>query len=155
MRAKIGLALLSALVSLLLPTALAAQEEIPPMPLIFQGTVSIDGEPAPVGTNISAEIEEVEVAGPEGITEAGNYTISIESDDNIGKIVVFKVNGVVAGQHEYVDPWETPTVALNLSTGSAPPTSGGLSTTWIIAIIVIIAVGVVVAFIIRARRRQS
>jgi len=150
MKAKIGLLAILAVVTLLLPTALVAQEP-PQMPLIFQGTVSIDGEPAPVGTNISAEIEEVEVAGPEGITEAGSYTISIESDDNIGKIVVFKVNGVVAGQHEYVDPWDTPTVELNLSIA----TSGGLNTAWIIVIIAIVAVGVGVALVTRARRRQG
>lgn len=154
MKAKIGLLTILALVTLLLPAALAAQEP-PPVPLLFQGTVSIDGEPAPVGTNISAEIGEVEVAGPESITEAGHYDMSIEPDDNIGKIVVFKVNGVVAGQHEYVDPWETPTVELDLSIGSAPPTSGGLSTAWIIAIIAIIAVVIVAAFVARARRRQS
>ena len=114
MKAKIGLLAILALVTLLLPAALVAQEP-PPIPLFFQGMVSIDGEPAPVGTIISAEIEGVEVAGPEGITEAGRYGILIEADDNIGKTVVFKVNGIVAGQHEYVDPWETPTVELDLS----------------------------------------
>jgi len=150
MKAKIGLLAILAVVTLLLPTTLMAQEP-PTMPLIFQGTVSIDGEPAPVGTNISAEIGEVEVAGPVSITEAGHYTISIEPDDNIGKIVVFKVNGVVAGQHEYVDPWETPTVELDLSIA----TSGGLSTAWIIVIIAIVAVGVGVALVTRARRRQG
>lgn len=150
MKAKIGLLAILALMVLLLPTALVAQEP-PPMPLLFQGAVSIDGEPAPVGTNISAEIEGVEFAGPEGITEAGSYNISIEPDDNVGKVVVFKVNGVVAGQHEYVDPWETPTVELDLSIA----TSDGLSTAWIIAIIAIIAVGIVVAFVTRARRRRS
>jgi hypothetical protein len=150
MRAKIGLLAILALVTLLLPAALVAQEP-PPMPLLFQGTVSIDGEPAPVGTNISAEIGGGEVAGPESITEAGRYAISIEPDDNTGKIVVFKVNGVVAGQHEYVDPMETPTVELDLSVA----TSGGLSTAWIIAIIAIIAVGIVVALVARARRRQG
>lgn len=150
MKAKVGLLAILAIVPLLLPASLVAQEP-PQMPLLFQGTVSIDGEPAPVGTNISAEIGEVEVAGPESITEAGHYAISIELDDNIGKIVVFKVNGVVAGQHEYVDPMETPTVEFDLSIA----TSGGLSTAWIIAIIAIIAVGIAVTFVARARRRRS
>lgn len=154
MKVKIGLLAILALVTLLLPAALVAQEP-PPIPQVFQGVVSIDGEPAPVGTNISAEIGGVEVAGPEGITEAGRYAILIEADDNIGKIVVFKVNGVVAGQHEYIDPWETPNVEFDLSISSAPPTSGGLSTAWIIAIIAIIAVVIVVVFIARARRRQG
>jgi hypothetical protein len=151
------------------------------MPLLFQGRVSIDGADAPVGTVISAEIGGVEVAtnAPGGITEAGRYGIQIEPDDNVGKMVVFKVNGTVGGQHEYVDPLETPLVTVDLSAeGAAPPPTpsptptptptptpsptptptpgaGGLSTNWIIAIIAIIVVVIVVVLVARARRRYS
>ena len=179
MKAKIGLLALLALVTLLLPAAVVAQEP-PGIPLIFEGRVSIDGEPAPVGSTISAEIEGVEVAGPERITDAGRYGITIEPDDNVGKMVVFKVNGVVGGQHEYVDPWETPTVELNLSVeGAAPtptptpspspsptptpsptpsptptptPSDGGLSTMWLIIIIAAVVVVIVVILVVRRRR---
>ena len=114
---KIMLRLLAILVicALLLPATVSAQ---PPPPLLFQGRVTIGGEDAPVGTIISAEIGGVEVASNDdsgGTTEVSQYAIWIDQDGNIGKTVVFKVNGVVGGEHEYVDPWETPIVELDLS----------------------------------------
>jgi hypothetical protein len=90
------------------------------MPLIFQGRVTIGGEDAPAGTIISAEIqgEEVGTNAPQGTTEAGDYSIEVKGNANIGDMVVLKVNGIVATQHEYVDPWETPIVELDLSIAS-------------------------------------
>lgn len=115
MRIKLGLLAILAICALLLPVAALAQ---PPPPLLFQGEVTIGGEDAPVRTIISAEIEGMEVASNEdsgGTTRVGQYAIWIDQDGNTGKTVVFKVNGVVGGEHEYIDPWETPSVELDLS----------------------------------------
>jgi len=109
-------AILLAITVLLLPVVVLAQPPGPP--LLFQGEVSINGEDAPAGTIITAEIDGVEVATnkPGGITKAGYYSISVKSDDIAGKIAVFKVNGIVAGQFECINPMEIPpTVDLDLS----------------------------------------
>jgi len=92
---------------------------VPLMPLLFTGNVTIGGNPAPVPTTISAEIDDIEVASV-ATSVVGHYAIPVPAEGNIGKMVVFKVNGVVGGQHEYVDPWTTPSVTLNLAIAGVP-----------------------------------
>ena len=158
---------------LLLPAAVLAQP--PSLPLLFQGNVTLDSEAAPVGTIISAEVEGVEVAtnAPGGITETGQYALPVPNDGYTGKMVVFKVDGVVAGQHEYVDPLETAVVSLDLSVeaGSPPvttppgetslpggvPSPGGLGREAIIGIVVgvVVVIAVVVFLLVRKRRRYG
>jgi hypothetical protein len=68
---------LALMLSLILPAAVMADA----LPCNFVGTARIDGEPALVGTTISAEIGEVEVASnddSEGTTEVGQYAIWID-----------------------------------------------------------------------------
>lgn len=92
----------------------------PAPPLLFTGDVTIGGVDALIGTTISAEIEDVEVASTT-TSVLGHYAIQVEG--SVGDMVVFKVNGVVGGQREYVDPWETPSVTLDLAIeGEAPVT---------------------------------
>jgi len=91
----------------------------PAIPLLFTGGVTIGGEDAPIGTTVSAEIEGVEVASVE-TSVVGHYAIQVPDGGNVGKTVVFKVNTVVGGSAEYVDPWTTPTVTLDLAIPGAP-----------------------------------
>lgn len=164
MRNKLRFLAIIAVGVLLLPGVVLAQAPTPPV--LFEGSVTIDGVDAPVGTVISAEIEGVEVAAnaPDGITEAGNYALPVPSDGYIGKMVVFKVDGVVGGQHEYVDPMKTAIVALDLSIGVTPEAAssttsflGGLGTKGMIGIIsaVVAVIAAIVFLVVRRRSRYD
>lgn len=111
--------LAAGLILVVLAGAVAAQPPTPPV--MYQGSVTIDGEDAPVGTIVTAEIGGVEVAtnAPDGIAGAGQYYLPVSNEDYVGKAVVFKVGGVVAGEHEFVDPMESPVVAVDLSAEGA------------------------------------
>lgn len=122
---KIRLRLLAVAVALglfLMPaaTVLAA---VPVVPLLYQGSVSIEGVDAPTGTIITAEIEGEEVAtnAPDGTTAVGTYTLAIVANE--GDVVVLKVNGVPGGQDTHPDPMTNYKVDLDLSVGEAPPPS--------------------------------
>ncbi|MDH5363777.1 MAG: hypothetical protein OEW82_01215 [Dehalococcoidia bacterium] len=167
MRNKLRFLAIIAVGVLLLPAGVLAQPPSPP--LLFQGSVIIDGVDAPVGTVISAEVEGVEVAtnAPGGIAEAGQYALTVPNKDYTGKIVVFKVDGVVGGQCEYADPMKTSVVSFDLSVevGSPPaapppggtPFPGGLSTRAMIGIVaaVVVVIAVIVFLVVRRRRRYN
>jgi len=167
MRNKLRFLAILAVCVLLLPAMVLAQPPSPP--LLFQGSVTIDGVDAPIGTVISAEVEEAEVAtnAPDGITEAGQYALPVPNKDYTGKIVVFKVDGVVGGQCEYADPMKTAAVSFDLSVeaGSPPVTTppggapfpGGLSTGAMIGIGVaaVVVIAAIVFFVVRRRRRYD
>jgi hypothetical protein len=104
---------------MLLPGITLAQAPTPPV--LFQGDVTINDVDAPVGTIIVAEVEGVEAATNEpddGISEAGKYILSVPDEGYVGKTVVFKIDGVVAGEHEYVSAFESPIIELDLSVGN-------------------------------------
>ncbi|CAD7773142.1 hypothetical protein FHEFKHOI_01341 [Candidatus Methanoperedenaceae archaeon GB50] len=96
------------LVSILLTASLVAVAQVsslpptPPTPNIFNGTVLVDGEPAPVGTNVSAYIDG-ELRGSIVVTVEGrygdndSYLIVNGSEADIGKMITFKVDGVEVG----------------------------------------------------------
>ncbi|MCD6567706.1 MAG: PKD domain-containing protein [Dehalococcoidia bacterium] len=111
---RIKLAILTTVLAVLLLPATALAAAPPGPPLGFTGSVTIGGVDAPVGTTVSAEIESIEVASI-NTSAAGQYSIQIAPEGNIGKMVVFKVNGVIGGEHLCVDSWETPIVSLNLA----------------------------------------
>ncbi len=114
-RMKLSKFLTGALLALALSLSLAAPVLAQPvMPLLFMGDVTIGGIDAPKLTTVTAEIEDGEIARVT-TSEVGHYAIQVPDGDNVGKMVVFKVNGVVGGENEYVDPWATPSVTLNLA----------------------------------------
>ena len=153
--------------------AVMAQAPIPPV--LFQGELTIDGVTAPVGTIVVAEVdgEEVTACTVDGvIVKEGQYMLVIPNNGYMGKMVVFKVNGIVAGEHEYVSSMPTPVVELDLDvktsssggsdTGSIAPgktddsSSGlfGLGTNAIVGIAVgVVLAAVVVVLLVRRRRR--
>jgi len=114
------LAIAVALALLLMPASALAQ---PVVPLLYHGSVTIDGVDAPIGTIITAEIngEEVATNAPDGTTEVGRYELDVSAHE--GDVVVLKVNGVVGGQATHPDPMTTFEVVLDLSVGEAPPPS--------------------------------
>ncbi len=103
--------------------------QAPTLPVLFQGAVLIDGAEAPVGTLIVAEVDGIEVAtnSPEGIDAEGSYILVVPGSGSIdiGKMVVFKVDGLVAGEHEYVSSISSPVVELDLNVQTGLPGTNG------------------------------
>ncbi|MHC1571362.1 MAG: PGF-CTERM sorting domain-containing protein [Methanosarcinales archaeon] len=102
------------LVSILLTASLVAVAQVsslpptPPTPNKFYGAVLVDGEPAPVGTNVSAYIDdeprgsiEVTVEGRYGDRVNHSYLTVNGSEADIGKTITFKVDGVKVGSAEW------------------------------------------------------
>jgi len=113
------LAIAATLGLLLMPAATALA--VPMVPLLYHGSVDIDSVDAPIGTIITAEIDEGEVAtnAPVGTTEIGTYELEVVANE--GDVVVLKVNGIPGGQATHPDPMSTWHVVLPLSVGEAPP----------------------------------
>ena len=93
------LSILSILLALSALTAVASiDEQIPPVPNMFYGNVSFNGEWAQPGTIITAYVgDEADPREFFEVEQAGLYHISVngsESDD--GKIITFMVNGETA-----------------------------------------------------------
>ena len=141
MAVKITIHLVIALIlcSLLVPGIVLAQTAR--LSLVFEGDVTIDGYDAPLGTVIVAEVEGVEAASnaPDGgITESGKYMLVIPNENYTGKMVVLKVDNIVAGEHIYVSSMDpivnfdlhaltfAPAGAIDNSPGSDNGNSGGV-----------------------------
>ena len=99
--------------------ATAEGEGIPPIPNTFYGDVTLNGDPAPVGTMVSAYIDgnlsgsiEVTVAGKYG-SRANPLTVTGSSTD-VGKTITFMVGGVTASETAKLDSLPT-RVELDLS----------------------------------------
>jgi hypothetical protein len=120
---SIRLSILTLVIVLLLGTILTASA-IPLTPNMFYGSVTLNGEPAPVGTSISAYIDgickgstEVETAG----TYGGNIYLSVNGEND--KIITFTVNEVEADETiiwvTNVGPREVELTAAGTSTGDS------------------------------------
>lgn len=129
--------------TLVYPTALLAISSLPSIPLLVYGSVTIDGQPAPLDTEISAEIDDnVEVAVATMIRE-GIYFIEIpDGKANEGKTIIFKVNGIIddKNQCQCVNIDTTPSINFDLTittqtpsndtTDTSGPTGGGGGSTY-------------------------
>jgi len=131
-RASIPLLMILLTSSVVSVVATAEGEGIPPIPNTFYGDATLNGDPAPVGTNVSAYIDgklrgsiEVTVAGKYG-SRANPLSVTGNSTD-VGKPITFSVGGVTAS--ETATLYSLPTlVELDLSAiGSqdSPPFGGG------------------------------
>jgi len=98
------------------PAAAIAGPPVPP--ILYHGSVTIDGLDAPVGTIVTAEIDgaEVDTNAPDGTTVAGSYELQIVADE--GDTVVLKVEGIVGGESIYPNPMEAFDVVLDLEVGA-------------------------------------
>jgi len=108
----------------------------PSIPLLVYGNVTIDGQFASIGTEISAEIDGREVASTI-VTAEGKYFIGIpDGKINEGKIIVFEINGIAndSNQHESVNINTIPSIRFDLAIAtlsepepepSPAPTGGG------------------------------
>jgi hypothetical protein len=109
--------------------------QVPPLPHAFYGTVKINDSPAPIGTEVEAEVEGV-VTGegnPITVTEAGKYggpggldpKLVVQGDIEDGATITFYVNGVAADQ---TAEWNSGEVTeLNLTATIPMPTVTSVS----------------------------
>ena len=158
--------------SVLSSGVISAQAPIPPV--LFHGELTVDGVTAPVGTIVVAEVDGIEAATntPDGIKETGKYILAVPDEGYVGKMVIFKMEGIVAGEHEYVSSMENPIIELDLAVKTSLPGGSdtgstaagktddgssvlsGLDTNTIVGIAVgIVVAAVVVVLLVRKRRR--
>jgi hypothetical protein len=113
-----------ALVLVIPATVLASSPPtIPAIPLLVYGDVTIDNQPAPVGTKILAEIEGAEVAVVITTTQ-GKYFIEIPdgADCAADKDIIFKVDDIVNDTPALCqDVEEVPSIKFDLTVVSPPP----------------------------------
>lgn len=97
--------------------AVSAQDDPTPVPATYYGNVTIDGEPAPAGTTITAEIDG-EVRGSITIDSAGQYGGPTVNDERLvvngtqadsGAEVTFRINGDAVGTEPASVLWESAT----------------------------------------------
>ena len=89
--------ILTLVVMLWVPTVLVVSAQAPPTPPSrFVGSVLINGEQAPTGTTVLAQIGGV-VCGSGAINTAGKYVLDIDASEScgtLGAVITFQVNGV-------------------------------------------------------------
>lgn len=112
-----------------LAAPVAALASPPSIPLLVYGNVTIDNQPASVGTEVLAEINNIEISTE--VAKEGKYFIEIpDGKNNEGKMITFKVNGIAddANQLECVNVAETPSINFDLAVSTPPPATGGGNT---------------------------
>lgn len=129
----LGVAFLLLLALLVAP---AYAQQIPPLPHPFYGDLTMGGEPAPVGTIISATVAGEE-CGTITTTEAGKYgspdplepSLIVQGDIQYGDTIEFYVNGVKADQthpfHSGADPTRVDLTASAEASLPSPIHGGG------------------------------
>ncbi len=89
--------ILTFLVMLWVLTVPVVSAQAPPTPPSrFVGSVLINGEQAPMGTTVLAQIDGV-ICGSGAINTAGKYVLDIEASEScgsLGVIITFQVNGI-------------------------------------------------------------
>ena len=129
---KISRLIVMVIMVLAVPMAVLASP--PSIPLLVYGDVTIDNQPAPVGTEILAEINNIEISTV--VAKEGKYFIEIpDGRSNEGKMITFKVIGITddANQLEYVNASTIPSINFDLfvsniesePTTPAPSSGGG------------------------------
>jgi len=111
----------------------ALAQDVPPLPHAFYGDLSINGNPAPVGTQVEARGEGVRT-GIEGnpivTTEPGKYgspdplgaKLVVQGDIAEGTIITFYVNGVAAEETAEWHSGEVTRLDLTVTMPTVPPT---------------------------------
>jgi hypothetical protein len=118
---------------LLLCAVPAYGQEVPPLPHAFYGDVTINGNPAPVGTQVEARGEGVRTGIPGNpivTTEVGKYgsadplgtKLVVQGNIADGATLTFYVNGVSTGQTATWHSGETSRKDLAVTITVVPPT---------------------------------
>lgn len=144
-----------------------AQEGGPPvLPCAFYGNATIEGNPAPVGTEIIAKIDD-KISGNITVPEAGKYggpggfdpklvVVGTAEDEN--KILSFYVDGTKAEENATWNSGEVKHLDLSVKKAGAGPTAGpgagegAMPMGVIIGIVVVVAVALILVGL-RMRKR--
>jgi len=94
-------------------TSTPAVPGVPSIPLFVYGSVSIDGSPAPLGTEISVEEDGVTIS-EYSLSQIGEYLLDIPAEYS-GKSLVFKVNSTEVETLSCPDSSVSPGLKLDLS----------------------------------------
>ena len=115
----------AATLTLFFPIGIFAVTNPPAIPLLVYGDVTIYGTPSPVGSVVSVEKNNSEIASTT-LTIAGKYFIQIPAS-NAGAILVYKVGGKVFTEKVCANPMVTGSDRVDLIIAAAPasPSSGG------------------------------
>ena len=114
------------LVTLVFPAVALVQGPPPAIPLLVYGDVTIYGTPSPVGSVVSVEKNNSEIASTT-LTIAGKYFIQIPAS-NAGATLVYKVGGKVFTEKVCANPMVTGSDRIDLIIEAAPapaPSGGG------------------------------
>jgi hypothetical protein len=122
------------LVVLLLLALAAPASAIPALPAEFSGTVTINGDPAPAGTVITARIGDrdcssltLAVAGAFGGEGLYDERLVVKGEEtDAGETITFLVDGAAAGTAVYT-PGTSSSLDLAVTGSTAPGGSSGLS----------------------------
>lgn len=111
--------------ALLLPIIVFAVSAPPAIPLLVYGDVTIYGIPSPIGTVVSVEKNNSEIASTT-LTIAGKYFIQIPAS-NAGATLVYKVGGKVFTEKVCANPMVTGSDRIDLIIAVTPvsPSNGG------------------------------
>lgn len=112
-------------VALFLPITALGQGTPPPLPLLVYGDITINGSAAPIGTIVSIEKENTEIARV-AIVTTGKYSTQIASS-YAGSLLSYKVDGSLVIQKTAANPATKASDKIDLTVGSAPVvvSSGG------------------------------
>ena len=116
---------LALLAVMILPASLASAQSPPGLPAIFWGSITINGSNAPVGTQVTARINDVQ-QGSYTVSTAGSYGDMLVQNGNDGDTVQFYINGSPA-QTAVFHPGQRNRVDLSLGGGGTPPSAPILS----------------------------
>jgi len=115
------------LILALLLCAIPASADTPTIPHAFYGTLTIGGSAAPVGTVVTAEVDEVEcgsitttVAGQYGGSGAFDARLCVSGDIATGATIKFYVGGNEAGETYAFNPGIVTELNLTVTDTTAP-----------------------------------
>jgi len=119
----------------LLFALIGAASAIPALPAEFSGTVTIDENPAPAGTTITARIGDrdcgsltLKTAGTFGGDSTFDKRLLVNGEDtDLGKAIAFFVDGISAGTATYT-PGTSTDLALAVTKGDTPDSGSSGST---------------------------
>lgn len=144
-KVKFPLGFLFCLIFLFFVFAADAGAQLPSIPHTVKGGVYIDGNPAPVGSTITAKLGN-ETVSEFNITNEGLYAIGIGvTPENQGETAKLYVNGIETEASVVLKSGEVETVDLFVSTP--------LGNVWYYVVAVLIVIAVLILVVLKYRRR--
>jgi len=116
-------------ISLLAPNMVLADSLLPPeIPVLFYGTLKINNQTAPVGTNVSVhkKSDNLEIASATIAKQSDKYFLEVPCKNYIGEMMVFRINNLISQEIKCVDVMTVPSVKLDLNLDITKTSGGGI-----------------------------